>query len=222
VAAATLAEMTDPAPPKFDFEALYRGESPAEGMPAFPAPPWDTKAPKENVIAWQEAGLVHGEVLDVGCGYGDNAVYLAKRGFSVTGVDISPTALVTAGQRAADAGVAVRFTVADATTLAGYTDAFDTVIDSGMYHGLDDDDKRRYLAAAHRATRPGATLLLTAFTDANAEGRAWPRPMVSERTLRDTLGEAGWDITSLTTATTHLTHEGTDAAFWMLQARRHD
>ena len=181
--------MTGPTTPEFDFDALYRGESPAEGVPAITTPPWDTKAPKENVIAWHEAGLVHGEVLDIGCGLGDNAVYLATQGHSVTGLDISPTALITAERRAKDAGVDVRFAVADATELDGYADAFDTVIDSGMYHCLDDDGKRSYAAAVHRATRPGATLLLGAFSDANAQDREWSRPMVTEQTLRETLGE---------------------------------
>ena len=206
--------------PEFDFDALYRGESPAEGVPAITTPPWDTKAPKENVIAWQEAGLVHGEVLDIGCGLGDNAVYLAAQGHSVTGLDISPTALITAERRAKDAGVDVRFAVADATKLDGYTDAFDTVIDSGMYHCLDDDGKRSYAAAVHRATRPGATLLLGAFSDANAQDREWPRPMVSEQTLRETLGGAGWEITSLTSETVQLPHEDTEAAIWLVQAQR--
>ena len=212
--------MTGPTTPEFDFDALYRGESPAEGVPAITTPPWDTKAPKENVVAWQEAGLVHGEVLDIGCGLGDNAVYLATQGHSVTGLDISPTALITAERRAKDAGVDVRFAVADATELDGYADAFDTVIDSGMYHCLDDDGKRSYAAAVHRATRPGATLLLGAFSDANAQDREWSRPMVTEQTLRETLGDAGWEITSLTSETVQLPHEDTDAAFWLVQAQR--
>ena len=116
----------------FDFDALYRGESPAEGMPAITTPPWDTKAPKENVIAWQEGGWVHGDVLDIGCGLGDNAIYLAENGHAVTGLDISPTALITAERRARDAGVDVKFTVAGSTKLDDYADAFDTVVNSGM------------------------------------------------------------------------------------------
>ena len=203
-----------------DFDALYRGESPAPGVPPITTPPWDTKAPKENVIAWQEAGLIRGDVLDIGCGLGDNAIYLAKHGHTVTGLDISPTALITAERRAVDARVDVRFATTDATRLDGYTEAFDTVIDSGCYHCLDDAGRADYAVAVHRATRPGATLLLSAFSDANAATGDWPRPMVSEEELRRTLGDAGWTIASLESSTVPLEAEGTDAVMWMLRAHR--
>lgn len=212
--------MTDSPFSSFDFDALYRGESPAEGVPAVTTPPWDTKAPKENVISWQEAGLVHGDVLDIGCGLGDNAIYLAGHGHKVTGLDISATALIAAERRALDARVDVPFAVADATRLEGYTDAFDTVVDSGCYHCLDEEGRRQYAVAVHRAARPGATLLLSAFSDANAERGDWPRPMVSEQTLRQTLGDAGWTITSLETVTVPIDEQQTDAVMWMLQARK--
>jgi 2-polyprenyl-3-methyl-5-hydroxy-6-metoxy-1,4-benzoquinol methylase len=208
--------------PVLDFDALYRGESPADGFPAVATPPWDTKAPKENVVAWQEGGWVHGDVLDIGCGLGDNAIYLAKNGHNVTGLDISPTALTTAERRAKDAGVTVKFAVTDSTKLEGYTGAFDTIVDSGMFHCLDDDGKRSYAAAAHRATRPGATLLLSCFSDAQPSDEEWPRPAVSEQTLRAVLGGAGWEIESLEPGKVRRELDGNEVemAFWYLRAQR--
>jgi SAM-dependent methyltransferase len=136
-------------------------------------------------------------------------------------LDISPTALMTAERRAEDAGVEVKFAVADSTKLDGYTDAFDTAIDSGLFHSLDDDGRRSYAAAVHRATRPGATLLLSCFSEANPVGKGW-RPAVSEETLRDILGAAGWDITSLERAILPGELDGApvEMAFWYLRAQR--
>lgn len=210
--------------PRIDFDALYRGESPGEGLPPVHTPPWDTKAPKENVVAWHNAGWVHGDVLDIGCGLGDNAIYLAKQGHHVTGLDISPTALTTAERRAHDAGVDIHFAAADSTRLDGYANRFDTVIDSGMFHCLDDDGKRAYAAAAHRATRPGATMLISCFSDANHASDDWPRPSVSKQTLHEVLGGGGWNIESADQVMLSREMDGADVemTFWYVRAVRRD
>ena len=203
-----------------DFDALYRGESPAPGIPPITTPPWDTKAPKENVIAWQEAGLIHGDVLDIGCGLGDNAIYLAEHGHTVTGLDISPTALITAERRSVDAKVHVRFATTDATRLDGYTDAFDTVVDSGCYHCLDDAGRtalRRGGAPRHPPGRhPAAQRVLRR----QRRGRGLAPADGVRGDVRRTLGDAGWTITSLESLTVPLDAEGVDAVMWMLRAQR--
>ena len=95
------------------------------------------------------------------------------------------------------------------------------MIDSGLFHSLDDDGRRTYAAAVHRATRPGATLLLSCFSEANPVGKE-PRPAVSEETLRDVLGGAGWDIESLEPATVPREVDGNEVemAFWYVRAQR--
>ena len=94
-------------------------------------------------------------------------------------------------------------------------------LDRGLFHSLDDDGRRRYAAAVHRAARPDATLLLSCFSEANPVGEE-PRPAVSEDTLRDVLGGAGWDIASVEPATVPGELDGAqvEMAFWYLRAQR--
>ncbi|HEV8623201.1 MAG TPA: class I SAM-dependent methyltransferase, partial [Acidimicrobiia bacterium] len=145
-----------------DFDALYQGGQLIEGVD-LPSIPWDIGAAQPVVIEAERAGRFHGAVLDVGCGLGDNAIYLAAQGHQVTGIDAAPTAIEQARQRAQQQGVGVEFSMADATSLAGFEGRFDSVLDGACYHCLDEDARHAYAAALHRATRPDALLTLFCF-----------------------------------------------------------
>jgi SAM-dependent methyltransferase len=176
------------------YESLYRGGSAFPGAPAPDAIPWDIRQAQPRLMELEALGAISGRVLDAGCGLGDNAIYLAGRGYQVTGFDSSPTAIEQARTRASVAGVEVRFAVADATALAGFDERFDTVLDSALYHCLNDDDRHAYAAAVHRATKPGARWFIYCFSGANINGITAPMEAVPEVGIRDTLAEAGWRI----------------------------
>ena len=156
--------------------------------------PWDVHQAQPRLMELEALGGFSGEVLDIGCGLGDNAIYLASRGHSVTGLDGSPAAIEEARQRAKAAGVSVTFDVADATDLSGYVNRFDTVIDSALYHCLDEEGQQAYIAAVYRATRPGARLHLFCFSEGNINGVIAPMGHVPESNIRDTLTANGWRI----------------------------
>ena len=183
-----------------DFNALYQGGQILEGVD-LPSIPWDIGAAQPVVIEAERAGRFHGAVVDVGCGLGDNAIHLASRGHQVTGIDVAPAALEQARQRASQQGVDVDFTVADATSLAGFEGRFDSVLDAACYHCLDEEARHAYAAALHRATRPDALLTLFSFP---AGGTGLAAAMgATEENLRTTWGKAGWNVTDLRQARYH-------------------
>lgn len=177
---------------KADFNAVYEGGDflPGSGIRSVP---WDIGEAQPAVVELERAGRFRGEVLDVGCGPGDNAALLARRGHRVTAVDAASTAVATARERTR--GLDIEFAVADATVLDGFEGRFDSVLDSALYHTLDEAGRRRYLAALHRATRPGALLNMLCFA---AVPGGMPAPLaVPADELRAALTAAGWRVTHL-------------------------
>ncbi|MFI1660318.1 class I SAM-dependent methyltransferase [Streptomyces sp. NPDC020472] len=127
--------------------------------------PFFVAKPDENLVSYVEQGLLPagGRVLDLGCGPGRNALHLASLGFDVTAVDLSPTAIAWAGERAAEAGAEnIRFVCGDAFT-AALDGPYDLVYDSGCFHHLPPHRRVSYLALLDRALAPGGHFALTAF-----------------------------------------------------------
>jgi SAM-dependent methyltransferase len=135
------------------WDADYRGKKP---------PPWDIGKPaKELKELVDEKRVLPSRVIDLCCGTGTDAIFLARRGFDVTAVDISPTALAQAQQKAQQAGVPVRWVLADVLA-APRLEPFDFIYDRGCYHVVRDQNLPAYLEAVRRLSRPGSQFLLLA------------------------------------------------------------
>jgi cyclopropane fatty-acyl-phospholipid synthase-like methyltransferase len=177
------------------------------------------------VVDLESRGQFRGQILDAGCGTGENALYLALHGHSVVGIDAAPSAIVGATAKARQRGLRnVTFVEADACDVPGYDAAFDTVLDCGFFHVLSPADQTRYVRALERATRPGATLHLVCFSDANPP-RTDQRPAgcfthgVSGSELREAFAHR-WELAALTPSRSTLSVPGQeDREVQFLQAR---
>ena len=133
--------------------------------------PWDGHALAESLTTLVEGGsLTPTTALDLGCGTGDNAIYLADHGWTVTGVDYVDKALTAARKKAGDR--AVTFTKADVTQLRaeGIAGPVDLVIDTGCLHGMNDEDRDGYVREVTAVTAPGGRLLIVAFVPGSSYG----------------------------------------------------
>jgi SAM-dependent methyltransferase len=170
-----------PVPDRSTFEAMYAGQA-----------PWDIGKPQKPFI--DMADQITGSVLDAGCGTGDTALFLAGRGCKVTGIDFLEVPIQRARRKATERGVQVTFLVKDAMTLKDWTERFDNVIDSGLFHVFSDEDRRRYVEGLATVLKPGGRLFLTCFSD-EEPGTQGPR-RVSNKELHDAFAE-GWSIESI-------------------------
>lgn len=180
-------------PSQETFEAVYNGKPMFEGAPAAGVP-WDIRDAQPRIKELAAYGALRGAILDIGCGLGENSIYLTQQGLSVTGLDFSPSAIEQAKQRAAAAGVTVDLHVADATKLDGWDAQFDTVIDSAVYHCFDHEGHRQYASALHRTTRPGARWFIACFGDGSVNGITMPFGVQDPDEIKSVLSEAHWNI----------------------------
>ena len=125
--------------------------------------PWFRAGPKPFVRAAVEEGRVRppGSWLEIGCGAGSDALWLARRGFRVTGIDIAPGAVAAGRERARARGVAVRFVEADVLRPPFPPGAFRYASDNGCFHTLPFRDRPAYAAGVARLLRPGGRFLLS-------------------------------------------------------------
>lgn len=158
--------------------------------------PWERDEPSTELVELIEGdeAVPPGRALDVGCGTGTHAVYLASRGWRVTGVDYVGRALDDARRRAGQADVEVDWREADVTRLdqAGVEPGFDLVYDRGCFHGLPARSRDACARGLTELAAPEATLLLMGFVP----GRRGPLPAgVSGAEIESRFGSS-WELLS--------------------------
>jgi len=190
-----------------EFDALY-----GQG-----APPWDIGRPQHAFVALADADEIRGRVLDVGCGSGEHALLAAARGLEATGVDLAPSAIRQAREKAARRSLTARFEVWDALDLPSFGQQFDTVLDCGLFHLFDDELRVRFVDGLAAAVVPGGRYFMLCFSE--REPGDWGPRRVRREEIHDCF-DGGWLVDSIEEARLDITWrpEGVDA--WLAKCTR--
>ena len=138
-----------------DFlESIYHGEA-----------PWDIGRSQKEYMQLEQAGEIVGSVLDVGCGTGENALYLAEHGHDVWGVDFAPTTIQKAQEKAAQRDLTATFLVLNVLELRTLGRMFDTVIDSGLFHWLNIEERSLFIDNLATVIRPSGTYFMLCLSE---------------------------------------------------------
>ena len=172
-----------PARDPASFDDLYTG-----------IPLWDVGRAQEEFVALADRSQIVPPVLDVGCGTGENILEMAERGFEAAGIDAAPRAIGKAIDKARERGLDVRFLVADALALATLGRRFRTVIDSGLFHVFDDEERAVFAASVADVLEPGGRYHLLCFSE-HVPGEWGPR-RVTQDEIRRTF-DRGWRIAEI-------------------------
>lgn len=157
--------------------------------------PWDMGLPSRELTRVLDAGLIRGRTaLELGCGTGTNAVFLAQRGFRVTAIDGAPLAINRARQLAAKHEVTVAWMEGDVCHLPDLGQTFDFVFDRGCFHCVRLANVAGYLDTLRKCTHPGSQMLV--LTGNANETREGGPPRLQESELRFDL-EPLFDVTEL-------------------------
>lgn len=133
---------------------------------------WDYKFPSQELVTTVAVKGVpqNGIALDVGCGAGRDAIFLAQCGYKVIAIDISEKAIEIAKERATEAQVEVEWRCGNVLELSITDQSVEFITDRGCFHLISENDRAKYAQEITRVLKPGGTLLLRGFGCQHAHG----------------------------------------------------
>ncbi len=169
------------------FESVYEGE-----------PPWETGRPQKEFIQLEQVGEIVGSVLDIGCGTGENALYFAEHGHEVWGIDFTSLAIQKAKEKDIQRHLTVTFLLLNVLELYKLGRTFDTVIDSGLFHVLSDEERPLFVSNLATVVDRGGTYFMLCFSELEP-GEYGPR-RVTQAEIRESFHD-GWRVNYIREAT---------------------
>ncbi|HEX8952030.1 MAG TPA: class I SAM-dependent methyltransferase [Polyangia bacterium] len=183
------------------------------------APPWDVGRPQRAVYELEVAGELGREVLDVGCGSGEHALFLAARGHVAYGVDPSARAVARAQRHARERGLRAVFVAEELTRLERLGRRFDCAVDAGAFQRLELAQRADYARALGAVVKPAGRLFLLCFGD-HERGPGGPRRVTREE-LRTVFEGAGpFRVDAIVPALLESRGYPGGANAWLLEATR--
>jgi SAM-dependent methyltransferase len=181
--------------------------------------PWDVGHAQPVVVHLAAEGGFAGTVLDAGCGTGENALHVAALGLPVLGVDVAETAVALARKKADERGIPAEFVTADALHLERLGRAFNRVLDCGLFHTFEGDERLAYVASLASVTEPGATLYVLCFSDEGPD--TGPHPVSRDELRASFRPENGWSVDAIARDRVQTRFHGDQGApAWLATIRR--
>jgi SAM-dependent methyltransferase len=181
--------------------------------------PWDVGRPQPAIARLAGEGAFAGTVLDAGCGTGENALHVASLGLHVLGVDVAETAVSIAREKAAGRDIDADFVVGDALRLDRLGRVFETVLDCGLFHTFDSDERRDYVAGLASVTSRGGDLYVLCFSDVGPDA-CGPHP-ISQQELRAAFRRGGgWSVASVSPDRIQTRFDAQGAPAWLARIER--
>jgi cyclopropane fatty-acyl-phospholipid synthase-like methyltransferase len=175
-------------------------------------PPWDIGRPQPAFARLAAEGRLRGRLLDVGCGTGEHVLMAAEAGCEAAGIDIAPSAIRLAEAKANERGISARFIVGDARHLARLAETYDVILDCGLFHVFDDEDRSPFVASLASATRTGSQYFMLCFSENEPAG--WGPRRVTQDEIKNAFA-AGWRVQAIEPADIQVTLRDQPVRSWL-------